>query len=197
MRWRFHTQGLTTAIAGHSLVADLFLRPLDVIAAEHNRQLVLYEQLASRENTLRLEFTLGKAEALLSYLTVDLPLHFADEESDLFRLLKRRCGPEHGIDGILSQLNHEHALDMFMALDLTIDLRTVTNRRTLESPMRLFKNLRTFTEVQLRHMAWENATVLPLARKRLKPEDLEEMGHNMAARRTSIRGGSAARPRFC
>ena len=42
---------------------------------------------------------------------------------------------------------------------------------------------RTFGVLQRRHLAWENGTILPLARKRLNKHDLAELGRKMAARR--------------
>lgn len=70
-----------------------------------------------------------------------------------------------------------------LALHIVIDLKVIADRRTLESPMRMFVNVRTLVEAQRRHLAWENGVVLPLAQKRLESGDLEEMGRNMAARR--------------
>jgi hemerythrin-like domain-containing protein len=44
-------------------------------------------------------------------------------------------------------------------------------------------NVREFSENQRQHVTWEERVLLPLARQRLTPEDLEEIGRNMAARR--------------
>lgn len=160
-----------------------FLFPLDFIRSEHDRQVALYDRLAELANDYQLGPVSKEAETLIAFLTEDLPLHGKDEEEDLFRLLKLRCRPEDGFDGILAQLEFEHSLDTVLAHHIVIDLEAIADRKTLESPMRIFMNLRTFVEAQRRHLAWENGVVLPLAQKRLDPGDLEEMGRNMAARR--------------
>jgi hemerythrin-like domain-containing protein len=49
--------------------------------------------------------------------------------------------------------------------------------------VRLVNNVREFSETQRRHVTWEDRVLLPLARQRLTPEDLAEIGRSMAARR--------------
>lgn len=173
-------------MGAHSFAAERFLSPLDLIRSEHDRQLALYDRLDELANDEQLRPVSKEAETLIVFLTEDLPLHGKDEEEDLFRLLKLRCRPVDGFDGILEQLEFEHSLDRVLAHHIVIDLEAIADRRTLENPIRIFMNLRTFVETQRRHLAWENAVVLPLARKRLSPKDLEEMGRNMAARRAIV-----------
>ena len=48
---------------------------------------------------------------------------------------------------------------------------------------------RAFSVFQRRHLAWENGTVLPLARKRLTAADQADMGRRMADRRRSLVAG--------
>ncbi len=170
-------------MGAHSFAAKQFLSPLDFIWSEHGRQLMLYDWLGELVNDEQLGPISKEAEKLIAFLTEDLLLHDKDEEEDLFRLLTLRCRPEDGFDGILKELEFEHSLDRVLALHIVIDLEVIADRRTLESPMRMFVNVRTFVEAQRRHLAWENGVVLPLAQKRLEPGDLEEMGRNMAARR--------------
>ncbi len=174
-----HLTGVMVAV----FAPEQFLRPLDVIRSEHDRQLLVCYRLMELAHDLQLEPVAEEAETLLAYLTEPLLLHHKDEEDDLFRLLKLRCRPDDGFDGILAQLEFEHNLDTVLARYIVIDLRKIIGRRTPESPMRLFMDLRTFAEAQQRHIAWENRVVLLLARKRLTPKNLEEMGRNMAVRR--------------
>ena len=171
------------AIAAQSFAPEQFLHPLDVIRSEHDRQLLVCDRLVELAKDFQLEPVAEEAETLLAYLTEQLSLHDKDEDDDLFRLMKLRCHPDDGFDRILAQLKFEHKLDKVLAHFIAIDLKKLTGRRGPEPPMRLFMDLRTFTEAQRRHIAWENSVVLPLARKRLTAEDLETMGRNMAARR--------------
>ena len=133
---------------------------------------------------MRLERLTEDAQALLGFLTEELPLHRRDEEQDMFRLLKPRCRPDDGFDGIVSQLTFEHGADKVLGLHLVMDLRVIAEGKTLETPMRVFGNLCTFAEGQWRHIAWENAVVLPLAHARLTSSDSVELGRKMATRRS-------------
>ncbi len=157
--------------------------PLDVIRSEHNRQGLIADRLVKLADDQTLEPVLDEAETLLAYLTEDLPHHAEDEESAFLPKLKSRCRPDDGIDGILSEIDQAHAVERFLALHIVMDLKVLASGKELDQPMRLFNNLRAFAEAQRRHLAWENSVVLPLACKRLSLEDLEEIGHNMAAHR--------------
>ncbi len=171
------------------LTPDQFLRPLDVIRSEHEHQGLVCDRLGELANDQQVGPVAQVAETLIAYLTSDLPLHAMDEEEDLFRLLKLRCRPDDGFDAILAQLEFEHSTDKVLAHHIVIDLKEIAAARTLNSPMRIFVDLRTFADAQRRHLARENGVVLPLAGKRLTLADLAEMGRNMAARRGIIYPG--------
>ena len=109
------TRKVTMTITVPSFTPDQFLRPLDVIRSEHDRQLVVCDRIENLANDRQLESVLGAAKRLLAYLTKDLPLHCQDEEEDLFRMLRLRCRPEDGIDAILAELDRDHATEMFLA----------------------------------------------------------------------------------
>ena len=47
----------------------------------------------------------------------------------------------------------------------------------------LARDAMAFATLQRRHLAWENGTILPLARQRLSAEDKAELGRRMTARR--------------
>jgi hemerythrin-like domain-containing protein len=169
--------------ASQEPAADRFLRPLDFIESEHERQRVLCDRLVQLANDLSLMAVTQEAESVLAFITEDLPLHHEDEEKDLFRLLRHRCRPEDGIDAILAHLAWEHTLDSLHTHYLRDDLEALASGKAPDTPMRIYIDLRAFAESQLRHLAWEEKVVVPLARKRLVAEDLAEMAHNMALRR--------------
>ena len=160
-----------------------FLRPLDVISVEHDRQLTISEWLLEHVDHQQLEPLEENATALLGFLTEDLLLHHKDEEEDLFPLLRHGCKPEDGIDTILAELDHEHAAEGFLVHDISVDIRAIIEGKKPEATARFFESLHIFAEGQQRHISWENKTVLPLAHKRLTSQNLENLGRNMAARR--------------
>ncbi len=162
---------------------ERFLRPLDVLRHDHDRQERFCDALETLAAEPEAEPETRPLAALLAYLREDLPLHTRDEEEDLFPMLRARCLPEDGIADALAQLSREHALDSDLAGFIAGDLEAVVGRIALKPPMRLFINARAFAETQRRHLGWENRLVLPLARKRLTGSDLESLGRAMATRR--------------
>lgn len=156
---------------------------LDWIREEHGRQLTLFDNV---ESFLEREFydqAVDEAGHLVAYLTHDAVLHMQDEEEDLFPQMRLRCKAEDEIDTILLQLTWEHNLDRFLIIDSVIDLKNIIAVSAPHQLHVLGQRLLKFTEVQRRHIGWENDIVLPLARKRLRREDLKIMADNMTARR--------------
>jgi len=161
----------------------LFRAPLDFIAAEHERQLLACERLKQHAEDIAEGRGALNAAAILGFLTTDLPLHTADEEKGLFLLLRKRCLSEDNIGQTLDQLHSEHAVDGDVAEFIVSDLAVIAKGAALPNPMHLVINLRNFAESHRRHVAWENAIVLPLAHSRLTEADLIELGQAMAQRR--------------
>lgn len=162
---------------------EAYRDPLEVIRADHVRQLRMCNLLDAFTDKLEVEPVKALAGALLDYLKSDLPLHTEDEEQDLRPALERRCLPEDGLDDVLRQLTREHELNRDLVSFIVDDLESIANGITLNNPVRLVMNVREFSENQRQHVTWEERVLLPLARQRLTPEDLEEIGRNMAARR--------------
>ena len=117
------------------------------------------------------------------YLGHDYPMHIADEEADLFPLLRRRCPPCDRIEEIFELLCREHLTDARLNTALTEDLEPLIAGRAFNDPARVLMNLFAFVETQRRHLAWENAVILPRARAYLTPADCVELGRRLAARR--------------
>ena len=123
------------------------------------------------------------ATFILKYLEEDLPLHITDEEEDLFPLLERRSLPDDGLDHMLAVLREEHEADEGYRRRLLEPLRSIAKGLMPSNRQVFVHEARTFGVLQRRHLAWENGTILPLARKRLNKHDLAELGRKMAARR--------------
>jgi hemerythrin-like domain-containing protein len=169
---------------------DLMKDPLDWFFAEHYRQRQFYRMIG--EEAAANVFDGGRMTRLLDFLRHDLALHVIDEEEDLFPLLRRRALPEDEVEQVLDLMSTEHRSDMTQAQILRDHLEAcLLDRKApgLEPGVR--KIMQDFAAQALRHLALENAVVLPIARLRLAPDDLVAMGRRLAARRGMVLEASA------
>ncbi|MDJ0942377.1 MAG: hemerythrin domain-containing protein [Kiloniellales bacterium] len=170
-------------IDGKDLGPNDFLAPIDFILAEHYRQRLLCEGLAKLTESMELAPVAALATRLRTFLDRDLRLHLEDEEKDLFPLLWQRAKPEDNVKDILDLLSDEHGRDEDLVDFLLEDLALLAGGAQLANPIRFLVNVREFAETQRRHLAWENALLLPVARRRLTEVDLAGLARSMAARR--------------
>lgn len=157
--------------------------PLEFLAGHHDRQGVMcagLEHLAGQPASSRSRET---AQLVLDYLEHELPLHIADEEEDLFPLLRERCGRDDDLETMFAMLRSEHGSDDALMARLMGPLRDLASGRTPAAPDVFARDAMAFATLQRRHLAWENGTILPLARQRLSAEDKAELGRRMTARR--------------
>jgi iron-sulfur cluster repair protein YtfE (RIC family) len=171
-----------TLAAIQEIPLPLIRQPLDWFAAEHYRHrqfCALMHRLAALET-----FEPGPLEALVGFLRHELGRHLADEEEDLFPLLRKRALPEDEVDQVLGRLTSEHRGDLAHGHALRNHLE-----RCLEAHVAPSRDpavalaLDAFASQELHHLALENAVVLPLARLRLTPRDLKGLSRRLAARR--------------
>ena len=160
-----------------------FLDPIGFLEEEHDRQTVTFALLRALGRDPHRDSAQADAAAVLTSVTEHMPLHIADEEEDLFPALERHCGGEDGFERMRVQLSKEHTTDDTLVGTLKADLRTLSEGQALADEANFAAKAEAFAELQERHLAWENASVLPLARRRLTKEDLIVIGRNMAARR--------------
>ncbi len=158
--------------------------PIEFLFAEHDRQRVLCAALVRLADHPGAADAAENAAFALGYLENDLPLHIADEEEDLFPLLARRATPEDDIATILAILNDEHEVDRKYHARLIEPLRAIAAGQAPQDAVEFAHMARAFSEFQRRHLAWENGTVLPLARKRLTATDQAAMADAMTGRRS-------------
>ncbi|MDP3370738.1 MAG: hemerythrin domain-containing protein [Brevundimonas sp.] len=164
------------------LPAGLVHEPLNWLFAEHYRHRQLC-QLIERVGTATLLLD-EEAEEILAFLRHDMPLHVIDEEDDLFPLLRRRCQPADELDAVLGALAAEHRDDLEHARALIAVLQQALIDG--QAPGHDLETRRLFTDFALherRHIALENAVVLPIARLRLTTVDLRSLSTRLAARR--------------
>lgn len=157
--------------------------PIEFLYAEHDRQLVICAALDHLAAEPEAKDASETAQLVLEYAGSDMPLHLRDEEDDLFPRLLKRCEPEDGLENLVDQLEHEHETDSALYQRLQNALHSLAKGDSLPHPEVFASDAQAFAMLQRRHLNWENGTVLPLARQRLTPEDLDDMRVAMAARR--------------
>lgn len=162
--------------------SDLMASPLDFFFAEHFR----HRQLCGLIDQLSMTtfFEPGPIAEVVDFLRFEAPIHIIDEEEDLFPLLRRRCLAEDDVEGVLGVLSAEHKADGLLGkvvrtyLERCLEIRAAPGA-TLEGR----RDLTAFAAHERRHLALENAVVLPIARQRLTREDLAGLARRLAARR--------------
>jgi hemerythrin-like domain-containing protein len=164
--------GFGVAPIGRALLDD----PVAFLSAEHARQLAL---LAHLERLLRAPGARGArvmAQALLGWLQRELPMHVADEELSLYPRLR-----QHDPAGLLARLSADHRREAPLAAETTRLLRAVARG---EVPPRGSPGAAAeFAQMLRRHLEFEEAEVMPLARAALSAETRRRLATEMAARR--------------
>jgi hemerythrin-like domain-containing protein len=169
----------------------LLAEPLDFLEAEHYRQRAALAHLERVRAEASPERRASLARLVLDFVINDVAAHVADEEGDLFPLLRRRCPESDGIERVLALVSAEHGRDRDLAAPVAEGLALCARR---EAPGEGFAAaVAAFVDSQRRHLAWENAFVLPLARKRLTRHDRRRLAAAMAARRGLRRARPAVR----
>jgi len=163
------------------LPARLLATPLDFILADHHRHRVLCHLCEKIVDTKGFDPVL--AAAVADHIETELADHIADEERDLFPLIKRRAKPEDEIEPVLAQLAGEHAQDEKRAGKIVSGLRRLIAKPDKPMSAALQKTLRDFAASERQHLALENAIVIPLAKVRLTAKDQADLAARMTARR--------------
>lgn len=123
------------------------------------------------------------ATAAAAYLAEDFLLLVAEEEESLLPLLQRRLLLGDDLDELFRQLNDEHSQDRAQALSLAAQCRDFADGGAGDWPD-LCEALAQFAERQRRHLVWEDATILPLARARLSEDDMQKWRGQLQLRRS-------------
>jgi hemerythrin-like domain-containing protein len=168
-----------------NIQSDIWLRrsPLDLIEHEHLVQAQLCDSLERIADDLPDNVDQRLCTKVIDSLRFEIPLHHRDEELGLFPLIEKRALPDDNIHDILARLALEHATDESFASELLESLEGLEEGKKLKNPDMVGYMLRSFFECYRRHILWENAIVLPLARARLTPTDLEELDRAMIGHR--------------
>ena len=181
---RISSRRISTCTYTDRIPDNLLLEPIEYIFADHCRQMDMccaLEELAERTNSSPPDPQ--TAQAILVSLENDLNMHVVDEEMDLFPHLSARALPEDHFPELLRLLSTEHERDHALVDEICDGLHRIVRGKPLKKPEKFRRAVGMFAEIHLSHLNWENAVVLPLARRCLTGEELKSMGRAMAARR--------------
>jgi hemerythrin-like domain-containing protein len=151
--------------------------------AEHERIRRCCEQLTRLAEDPGAEDAAEISAQILDYIENELPMHVADEEEDLFPLLKQASPTDERLMSVLELLRVEHQDDVEYGRTLREPLRLISAGLPPADGAMFAQYARTFSMLQRRHQALENNVVLPAAFENLTPADKAELGRKMAARR--------------
>ena len=159
---------------------SLLATPLEFLCEDHMRE----RQVCSAIDSLAvsMSFDHSAAKTVLRFLNEELNLHMRDEAEDLFPLLARRCPAEDGIGPAIARI----CTDLDAATRLLPGLRAALARcLDTGSDLSLGERqlLTRFAGHVRRHLAAENAILLPIARARLTRRDLQTLSRQMRTRR--------------
>ena len=169
--------------------------PIEFILAEHLMHRAMckeLERLASMAG-----FEPAPIEAMAAYIRVDLALHIRDEEEDFFPMLRKCCQPDDEISPILRRLSAEHQTDKRLSARVVDFLDASLAAGTpLGKSEGAVEALKAFSENERRHLALENAVIIPIARRRFERSDLQTLSRRLLARRRQVDGaGTGGQPK--
>lgn len=158
----------------------LLATPLEFLCEDHMRE----RQVCSVIDSLAAARTFDPAAArnVLRFVNEELNVHMRDDAEDLFPLLSRRCTVEDGIGRAIARISTD--LDeasrllpgLRAALALCLDAGSELSTEDRQLLTRFAGHVR-------RHLAAENAILLPIARARLTRRDLQKLSSHMRSRR--------------
>lgn len=165
--------------------APSFDHPLEMLRACHGkilRQCDTLQKLAAHLEGHGCDTQAQQAaQAILRYFDTAGKLHHRDEEQDLFPALRASAGEQGpAVEALLERLLAEH-VGMLEAWDA---LQPVLTRLAAGQPASLPPEAtQRFIVSHARHVALENAELLPLAARLLDTAQLAAIGRHMAQRR--------------
>ena len=128
----------------------------------------------------------AQLEAALTYFASAAPRHTADEEDSLFPRLRATADPAAAaVLGVVERLERDHhaADDHHRAVDRIGREWLSRGQLTPDAVSELATRLAALEAIYDAHIAVEDRELFPIAAKLLSPEQLRDIGVEMAARR--------------
>lgn len=167
-----------------ALPENLFREPIDCLQADHFRFRLICDLLSKLAAAPDDRLAPQTSRAVLDFLQADFLSHVADEEEDLLSFLRARGWPEGDDQTATSeQLFEQHRRNNELRLRLLPELYRLVAGQPPERPTAFFDSANALIDSLRRHLTWEEDAILPEARRRLTPDDLDELGRRMAGRR--------------
>lgn len=171
-------QSLGTALS--ALPENLLRDPLEYLKADHFRQ-----------DTMRTMLGDGGApglspdalRTLRGYLETDLPRHLADEDDDLFPMLKRRAPRTSPLHDVIAVLSDGHARLRVVRERVVREFESAAPHGRWPDSSRFFHLLGTFGELNRWTVLLEEKIVIPAAREYLDRPSLFAIAEAMSRRR--------------
>ena len=163
--------------------SDVFRHPLEFIFADHDRQRIICAVLELLAGDLAAADAPDNAAHALDHLENQLPLHIADEEINLFPMLRLRCLPDDRIDEMLALLQGEHREDDVHCAALLAPLRGIAAGGRSEDSSKFAALARGCARFARGGLGWANGSIRPLAGRRRTDADRISLGGSMATRR--------------
>lgn len=168
-----------------------FDRPLGLLSDCHRRiehfldvLLAIHRQAAGGPLTASNRADL---ETSLTYFESAAPKHTADEEHSLFPRLRASRAPEalHALD-TLARLEHDHgrAAEHHDAVDALVRRWLANERLDPAETRELGERLSALHAIYREHIGIEDRELFPTAARVLSADAIQEIGREMAARRT-------------
>lgn len=169
--------------------------PIAVLEVDHSLKMDLCDALETLADGLPHETDAKLAEIAVVVLRNGLPDHIDLEERHLFPILKKRNSGDDRFRLVFDQLENEHDNDEAFAFEIAEELERLACGGVARNAEMLGYMLRGFFVSLRRHVRWENATVMPLARRTLTEPDLDELRGAILAR-SHRRGGHLSMESF-
>lgn len=163
--------------------ADSGLDPITWLGDDHGRQHTACDVLERLIRNPRHSATGADIETTYWCLGEALPMHIADEEEDFLPLLARRCGLSDRFAEISATLRTNHESERLLAQAVAGELERLIEGEALSRPVRFFGDTIRLYRIIRRHIAWENAVLMPLARRRLRDLDYPYLMEKIEQRR--------------
>jgi hemerythrin-like domain-containing protein len=161
---------------------------LDLLDHEHRMQEHLCDILEKIADGLPQDTDPGLCRQAVQALRHDIPLHHRDEEAGLFPLLNKYAAKIPVLTEAIQRLEHEHDSDEALASEIIEQLEILAQGRHHGNADMLGYMLRAFFEGYRRHIHWEDAVIMPLARAHLSAADLKLLDQEMAKNRAQVVG---------
>ena len=122
-------------------------------------------------------------EAALKYFREAAPKHIADEEEDLFPMLRRSPSPHVVADTERLEAEHKTAEAWHREVEEICERWLRTNLLSPDEKTHLRRLLRSLSDLYRTHIRTEEERVFPAALNELSDFDLQIVGRHMASRR--------------